>query len=77
MIGIIFNRVRGHVKAMAIRRYLANMANVEGDCLLIRSAPSLPKSFYGVVANYGDRQTIIILASRTWNESTLSDPNRN
>ena len=45
MIGIIINRVRSHVKAMAIRRYLANMANVEGDALLVRSPQSVPKFF--------------------------------
>ena len=45
VIGIIFNRVRGHVKATAIGGYLANMANVEGDALLVRSPQSVPKFF--------------------------------
>jgi hypothetical protein len=52
MIGIVVNRIRSHVEATLICRYLADVANVQGDSLPVR--PESAKSCQRTVANYAD-----------------------
>jgi len=72
MIGIVFNRVCFHIQPTPICGDFANTADVQSDSLLVRLQP--PKSRQRLAANSADRQPIIILAIRTGNEGTFSNP---
>jgi len=74
VIGILFNRVRSHVESISVCGYLADMANVKSNPLIVRS--ELAKFCQRTHTYQTDRQAVITLTLGTRDESTLPDLDR-